>query len=47
LSLIVNHSDFAATNYYIEMEEVELTDDELVLALLSESAQNVANYEVV
>jgi len=47
LSLIVNHADFPATNYYIEMEEVELTDDELVLALLSESSQNVANYEVV
>ena len=46
LSLIVNHTDVAGTNYYIEMEEVELTDDEMVLALLQESSQNTGNLVV-
>ena len=29
--------------YYIEMDEYELTDDELVLALLQESDQHTGN----
>lgn len=46
LSLLVNLVDIAATNYYIEMEELELTDDEMVLALLQESSQNTGNLVV-
>ena len=47
LSLAVNHKEGNLTSYYIELEEYELTDDELVLALLSESSQNVANLEIL
>ena len=47
LSLAVNNAEGVLTTYYIELEEYELTDDELVLALLSESSQNVANLEIV
>tara|TARA_R110001599_G_C12187210_1_gene654586 strand:- start:832 stop:1386 length:555 start_codon:yes stop_codon:yes gene_type:complete len=47
LSLAINNKEGSLTTYYIELEEYELTDDELVLALLSESSQNVANLEIV
>lgn len=43
LSLMINNQEGVSTTYYIELEEVELSDDEMVLALLNESAQNVAN----
>jgi len=33
--------------YYIEMDEYELTDDEMVLALLSESDMNVGNMNII
>lgn len=46
LSLIVDLQDIAACNYYIEIEEVELTEDEMVLALLQESSQNTGNLVV-
>jgi len=46
LSLGVEIVEGKFVTYYIEMEEFELSDDERVLALLSESAQNVANLTV-
>lgn len=42
-------SDFTrgTCSYYIELVEVELTDDEFVLALLNESDMNTGNFEVI
>ena len=35
-----------SVSYYVEFDEYELTDDEMVLALLQESDQNVGNFDV-
>jgi len=46
ISLGINSVEGAPITYYIELEEYELSDDEMVLALLQESSQNVAELTI-